>query len=1466
MKNQVLKLSFVLVVWMIAVNSYSSNSDATIVAEENFSAFTEGSVDEPGSTDISSYLSGKLGQILSGWRGSRVYEAGGCLFVKLGGNLQTASYSLSENGGVFRLTFRVRGTSEEGNSIAYQVGYNPSVTIPLDGKEWQTVSVLSEKGSYSSYIRFTSPDNGFYVDDLKVETSPSFIIPPVAKQPTQADDTSFTATWTGPSGITGFILEVYTKEEHGEKDYFLQEELSSAIKTRKVTGLSSGKTYFYTVKAKNANGTSEASNEIEVIKVIDIVEIPVALAATDITPEGFTAHWETNGKPDLFALTLMSTETLPEAKIAPVISEDFSGVQKGSLSSIVYGSTGYESLDLYTRQSGWGVVAGCYAAGYVGVAPISGKTGAIQTPLMDLSSNNGAFSVDLSVAEIKIGGTVVTGGSIELVLCDKEKAEKEKKTVSLSENRFAGYTVNFASGTAGCYLEVRYTGANKLFVDEFAVKQRKEAGTQLTSVVETVETKQTSHTFSLAFKEGFTFSYYVNAKIRTVDAYGTIIMLRSGASQTIEIRSPAAGDQVVVAEDFSAFDEGSEQEPGKTDISTSKLPDFLPGWRGSKLFEAGGSLFLGENGFLQTASYNLTGNNGIFKVSFRAKALPGNTASVTCLVSGITEWQNRLTGSEWETITFISENGNAATDFRILSATGGVLVDDLKIESNHRFIKAPVANQPTQADGNSFTASWSASKAATAYLLDVYTLPAEESKEYFLQEELERGVRTKEVTGLDPGKNYYYSVRAKKETEVSDFSNEIEVIRVVTSLEAPVAKKATQVTQSGFTANWEKQPAAEFYTVILSSKETTAVEGGGRTVVETVETKNLSHHFAAEASPGILYSYQVKANVRTVNEKGEIVGLSSPLSEVIEVDGPVATVTTILDEGFAAFSSGSESKPSATDISGSKLPGSLPGWSGKKVYEAGGTLYINLPGFLQTASYDLSGNEGIFKVTFRVKAAESYGNMIQCSVSGLSAEQLIVEDADWHTVSFISENGKIGSYLKFSSFLGAFFIDDLKIETSSSFIKAPVANQPEKADRVSFTASWTGAKNATGYELDVYTKGEDEAKEYFLQEELPSDVKTKDVTGLTPGKTYFYTVRAKNAEATSGYSEEIEVVRVVKSLPAPVAKAATDIDSNGFTANWEKSDDTDYYTVWLIGIETLLETKEVSMLAEDFSGIKKGTFSNVEYGRLQEYLDEFTKVPGWFAVEDCYAEGHIGLAPFSAGASLTTPEIDLSQGGGAFSVALTMAEMRGAAFVKEATVTFTLYDGDEEVEKQIVNLTEEKFADFNIAFTKGNKHASVGIKYAGKNHLFIDRISVNQVLNRGDKVSTLLKTEETEAQSVRLEAGERKEFTFGYQVTASVRTVDEEGKIYLLTSAPSEKIEAVSYVAIKDIRDVPYTLYTGNGEIVVVLRNEEQIAVYDTGGRLVTTRNGQAGANPIPVGKGLYMVRIGNELFKVILY
>ena len=546
MTKRLLLSAFFATVFALFGYAQDQNDELTTVFSENFDAFTEGSEETPGTTDISGYT-GKLKKTI-GWNGSKIYEAGGKLLVGDGGKLQTSYYDLSANSGVFKLKLRIKSKDSYGAYFAVAVGYSTSKSVLIDGDGWKDVELVLDGGKASSQITITATMGAYFIDEVKAETGASLVGVPEAMQPSQADGTSFTAKWNKAAGASVYLLDVYSKAANDDKTYVLHDEevkpssVYATTFTRKVTNLDANTTYYFQVRARNANGSvSGYSEEIKVIKVLESIAAPKALPATDVTATSFTANWEAVAEAKSYVASLFCAKTLTEPATVDIIKEDFSKITKGSLEKVEFGLlTGL--LDEYTGTPGWYTENPAFANGYLALSPFSGNS-LVRTPALDLALSDGTFSVNINMAEGGYG-KYYAGYELTFNLYNgDDETPAETKTVTL-EQGFKDYTVEFTKGTAQSYVEIVYGGSNKLFIDNIAVVQKLKAGDVYTQLVEKkADIKGTSCSFDadLANKNN-SYYYVVEAVGETVSSDSEIVDVYSDASSAIVVEyTPATG-------------------------------------------------------------------------------------------------------------------------------------------------------------------------------------------------------------------------------------------------------------------------------------------------------------------------------------------------------------------------------------------------------------------------------------------------------------------------------------------------------------------------------------------------------------------------------------------------------------------------------------------------------------------------------------------------------------------------------------------------------------------------------------------------------------------------------------------------------------------------------------------------------------------------------------------------------------
>lgn len=168
-----------------------------------------------------------------------------------------------------------------GNYVVYSGSSNSAAISGLAGGTTYHFRVYEFNGSGSSTNYLTSTATGNPASQVTVPSAPT------ATPASNITTTSFTANWGSVTGATGYRLDVST--ENIFSSYVSGfENLSVEGISQSVTGLSTGTTYYYRVRAENSAGSSTHSGTIT---VLTLPAAPTANAGSNITTSSFEASW-----------------------------------------------------------------------------------------------------------------------------------------------------------------------------------------------------------------------------------------------------------------------------------------------------------------------------------------------------------------------------------------------------------------------------------------------------------------------------------------------------------------------------------------------------------------------------------------------------------------------------------------------------------------------------------------------------------------------------------------------------------------------------------------------------------------------------------------------------------------------------------------------------------------------------------------------------------------------------------------------------------------------------------------------------------------------------------------------------------------------------------------------------------------------------------------------------------------------
>lgn len=200
--------------------------------------------------------------------------------------------------------------------------------------------------------------------------------------------------------------------------------------------------------------------------------------------------------------------------------------------------------------------------------------------------------------------------------------------------------------------------------------------------------------------------------------------------------------------------------------------------------------------------------------SIPGDVFPG-TANVTSFTDDTTPSMRSWSGASlYAPITDIKESASGEISFVF---RGGVDI-----------FGEVTAYEATNIGADKLSISWTTAENATSYLVSVYEKSAAGEKVYvdgYRYKDV-GNVTSIEVTGLYPLTTYYYVVYATNGQFNSKASNEVEMTTGEPTLNYIQVKalEASDVTLTGFTANWEKLAEAESYTVTVYTSQLGAPE------------------------------------------------------------------------------------------------------------------------------------------------------------------------------------------------------------------------------------------------------------------------------------------------------------------------------------------------------------------------------------------------------------------------------------------------------------------------------------------------------------------------------------------------------------------------------------------------------------------------------------------------------------------
>jgi inner membrane protein involved in colicin E2 resistance len=1005
---------------------------------------------------------------------------------------------------------------------SFVAGYN---NLTVNGTS-QSVTGLTQGTQYYYRVRAVNASGTSGSSNTILVTTPEPPPAPVAIAATNITQTGFQANWNASTGATSYQLDVSTNNEFSS---FVTgyNNLTVNGTNQSVTGLTAGTTYYYRVRAVNANGTSGNSN---IISTLTIPPNPVAIAATNITQTGFQANWNASTGATSYQLDVSLNN---------------------SFSSFV---TGYNNLTVNgTNQSVTGLTQGTQYYYRVRSVNASGTSGSSNTILVttpepppapvaitatnitqtgfqaNWNASTGATSYQLDVSTNNEFSSFVTGYN-NLSVNGTNQSVTGLTAGTTYYYRVRAVNANGTSGNSNI-ITVLTVPPNPVATDATTITNTSfqanwNAATSATSYKLDVSLNNAFSSFVAGYNNltvngtsqsvtGLTQGTQYYYRVRAVNASGT-----SGSSNTILVTTPEPppAPVAIAATNITqtGFQANWNASTGATsyqlDVSTNnEFSSFVTGYNNLTVNGTNQSvtgLTAGTTYYYRVRAVNANGTSGNSNI-ISTLTIPPNPVAIAATNITQTGFQanwNASTGATSYQLdvslnnsfsSFVTGYNNLTVDGTNQSVTGLTAgttyyyrvraVNANGTSGNSNVVSAltvppnPVALDATNVTNTSFQANWNASTSATSYRLDVSTSNSFSSFVTGYNNLTVNGTN-QSVTGLTQGTQYYYRMRAVNASGSSDNSN-VQPVTTTAPPDPPSNLSTTEITQTSFRASWNAVNGATSYKLDVSTNISFSsfVPGYNNLTVNNM-TKVVSG-----LNPGSMYYWRVRA----VNANGTS-GNSNIITVLTVPPNPVAVeATTITNTSFQA------NWLAATSATSYKLDVSL-----NNAFSSFVAGYNNLT--VNGTSQSVTGLPQGTQYYYRVRAVNASGT------SGNSNTILV---------------------------------------TTPEPPPAPVAIAATNITQTGFQANWNTSTGATSYQLDVSTNNEFSS---FVTgyNNLTVTGTNQIVTGLTAGTTYYYRVRAVNANGTSGNSNVISTLTVP---PNPVATGATNITQTSFQANWNAS-------------------------------------------------------------------------------------------------------------------------------------------------------------------------------------------------------------------------------------------------------------------------------------------------------------------------
>jgi len=975
---------------------------------------------------------------------------------------------------------------------------------------------------------------------------------PVLSATTNITANQFRANWGSVAGVASYVLQVATNV--GFTSLVYDQTLASGLTSATVTGLDEGTIYYYRLTAKDINGTASPYSSI-----ITVITTPVALPATGVNMNSFTAKWQQ---------VIGADSVIVEVSASPIFANILSGYPKAITTGNTEDLIGLTTLtDYYYRfrakiGSTFSLYSNTINVKTLPAAPVitpptfGDATSSTFTAKWTFIAGANNYYLDVST---NVGfSTFVTGYNNQ-----STGVVNSFPVVGLSAGAQYFYRIRAANGSAvsaNSNFETIMTVPNlptfglttSVGTTSFTANwNAPTSGGQTGYRVELVEFNATNNTETpvSAYPETSTTNLTANfLGLNNTKEYRVFLKAVGAFGITEKVRvnvllKPTALPATIL--NPTAFTANWTLVTGVTtyflDVSTGTGTNFnaniLPAYNNASV--SGGSNVVTGLATGNTYYYKVRAQSGAVvspnsdETTVIIPALPATpTASAATFVSTtsfianwgfvagansyILEYSNDAFNTNLtaiSNITTLSQTVNVAAGFVYTYRVRAVNTTGVSANSGTiTVVLPPTATAPTLVTNNSFTANWSVVVGATSYVLEVST------DNFATSTPFTSLIDSVIVTPMIAGTAYKYRVRAVSGANVSPNSNEITVLTVPQQPLIDYIDDAI-VTVSSFLIEWPDVLSATSYDIQLS---TTVGLVTGYTALNVLANASNTFTLGAMPNPPLQPNTMYTVHLKAVNAGGKSTETTAVATTL--PTPPTAITANPTNNGFAL------------------------NWTAPTG-----------DGVIDNYKIDISSDGTNFTPLATVTGATAF------TTATLQANTT-------YYLRLRADNNPDGSFGE------SINSNVITILTKPNALTVTDASNIQ-GDR--FTANWTAPVNgASGYLLDVATNNTFSSGLVIANQSLDIALNSYPVLGLEAGKVYYYRLRAVNSTGQSAFSNTMPVITT------PVALPATGVNMNSFTAKWQQ----------VIGADSVIvEVSASPIFANILSGYPKAiTTGNTE--------------------------------------------------------------------------------------------------------------------------------------------------------------------------------------------------------------------------------------------------------------------------------